>query len=90
MGVPANMRLSALTDELALPDSINEIVAFATVAFFASARCESWQRKRTIRNRNLHQYPLSFFLHVNCVKNTITLYLFYTLYQSLIRIKIQS
>ena len=90
MGMPANMRLSALTDGLVLPDLINEIAAFATVAFFASARCESWQRKRTMRNRSLHQYPLSFFLHVNCVKNTITLYLFYTLYQSLIRIKIQS
>ena len=39
MGTPANMRLSALTDELVLPDSINEIVAFHS-GFFC---------KRTLR-----------------------------------------
>ncbi len=52
MGIPARMRLSALTDGLVWPDSISEIVALATPARFANARCESSCRSLTMRNRN--------------------------------------
>ena len=77
MGMPAKIRLSALIDGLVLPDSMSEILAFATPAFLANARCDKLKRKRTIFNLKPTSISISlihlFNLTVKSVKYTITL-----------------